>query len=144
MQSFANDALGALDMLKEQLEAREKTIKQQEERFPKELMEAVEEHLEKIKSIQKILARPEDGSRMSTEARLGERLRSLFGSIDGAHAAPTKAQLKYFDELEKEFRFGMAETNQYIGQTVKEINNELIKHQVPSLFIPDQIKFEIK
>jgi hypothetical protein len=107
-------------------------------------MEAVENHLEKIKSIQNILARPEGGSRLSEEARLGERLRSLFGSIDGAHAAPTKAQVKYFEELEKEFKFGMAETNQYLARTVREINNELIKNQVPSLFIPDQIKFEIK
>ncbi len=144
MQSFVNDALGALDMLKEQLEARQKTIKKEGERFPKELAEAVEEHLEKIKSIQDILARPEGGSRLSAEARLGERLRSLFGSIEGATASPTKAQVKYFEELEKEFEFGMAESNQYLGQTVKEINNELIKHQMPSLFVPDLIKFEIK
>jgi len=144
MQSFVNDALGALDMLREQLEARKKTIKKQDDRFPKELMEAVKNHLEKIKSIQNILALPEEVSRMSVEARLGERLRSLFGSIDGANASPTKAQVKYFEELEKEFKFGMAESNQYLGQKVKEINNELIKHQVPSLFIPEQIKFEIK
>ena len=107
-------------------------------------MEAVDNHLKKIKSIQNILARPEGGSRLSAEARLGERLRSLFGSIDGVNASPTKAQVQYFDELEKEYKFGMAETNQYLGQTVKKINNELKKHQVPSLFIPDQIKFEIK
>ena len=91
-----------------------------------------------------MLARPEGGSRWSVEARLGERLRSLFGSIDGVNASPTKAQVQYFDELEKEYKFGMAETNQYLGQTVKEINNELIKNQVPSLFIPDPIKFEEK
>ena len=144
MQSFVNDGLGALDMLKEQLEARKKTIKKQEERFPKEVIQAVDSHLKKIKSIQNILARPEGGSRMSAEARLAERLRSLFGSIDGVNASPTKAQTQYFNELEKEFKFGMAEANQYLGQTVKEINNELMKHQVPSLFIPDQIKFEEK
>jgi hypothetical protein len=144
MQSFVNDGLGALDMLKEQLEARKKTIKKQEERFPKEVLEAVDNHLRKIRSVQNMLARPEGGSRLNAEARLGERLRSLFGSIDGANASPTKAQVKYFDELEKEYKSGMAETNQYLGQTVKEINNELKKHQVPSLFIPDPIKFEIK
>jgi len=60
------------------------------------------------------------------------------------NASPTKAQTQYFNELEKEFKFGMAEANQYLGQTVQEINNELMKHQVPTLFIPDQIKFEEK
>jgi hypothetical protein len=91
-----------------------------------------------------MLARPEGSSRLNAEARLGERLRSLFGSIDGANASPTKAQVQYFDELEKEFKSGLAKANQYLGQTVKEINNELIKHQVPSLLIPDPIRFEIK
>jgi hypothetical protein len=144
MQSFVNDGLSALDLLKEQLEARKKTIKKQKERFPKEVIETVDNHLKKIKSIQNVLARPEGSSRLNAEARLGERLRSLFGSIDGANASPTKAQVQYFDELEKEFKSGLAETNQYLGQTVKEINNELIKYQVPSLLIPDPIKFEIK
>jgi hypothetical protein len=144
MQSFVNDGLSALDMLKEQLEARKKTIKKQEERFPKEVIEAVDNHLKEIKSIQNMLARPEGSSRLNAEARLGERLRSLFGSIDGANASPTKAQVQYFDELEKEFKSGLAKANQYLGQTVKEINNELIKHHVPSLLIPDPIKFEIK
>lgn len=144
MQSFVNDGLSALDMLKEQLEARKKTIKKQEERFPKEVIEAVDNHLKEIKSIQNMLARPEGSSRLNAEARLGERLRSLFGSIDRANASPTKAQVQYFDELEKEYKSDMAEANQYLGQTVKEINNELIKYQVPPLLIPDPIKFEIK
>jgi hypothetical protein len=144
MRSFVNDGLSALDMLKEQLEERKKTIKKQEEKFPKEVMETVDNHLKKIKSTQNMLARPEGSSRLNAEARLGERLRSLFGSIDGANASPTKAQVQYFDELEKAFKSGLAKANQYLGQTVKEINNELIKHQVPSLLIPDPIKFEIK
>jgi photosystem II stability/assembly factor-like uncharacterized protein len=144
MQSLVNDGLTALDRLKEQLEERKKTIKEQEEKFPKEIMQAVDNHLKKIESIQNILARPQGGAGFSQEARVGERLRSLFGSIDGVDAAPTKAQLYYFNELEKEFKSYMAEVNLYLRQTVKEINNELIKHQVPSLFIPEQIKFEIK
>jgi len=60
------------------------------------------------------------------------------------NASPTKAQVQYFDELEKEYKSGMAEANQYLGQTVKKINDELKTPQVPSLFIPDHIKFEIK
>jgi photosystem II stability/assembly factor-like uncharacterized protein len=144
MQSFVNDGLRALDMLKEQLEERKKTIKEQEERFPEEVMKAVDNHLKKIESIQNILVRPQEGAGFSEEARVGERLRSLFGTIDGVNAAPTKAQLYYFNELEKDFKSDMAEVNLYLGQTVKEINNELIKHQVPSLLIPEQIKFEMK
>jgi photosystem II stability/assembly factor-like uncharacterized protein len=144
MQSFVNDGLSALDMLKEQLESRKETIKKQEERFPKEVMEAVDKHLEKIKSIQNILARPEGESRLSAESRLAERLRSLFGSIDGANASPTRAQVQYFNELEIGYKSGMAEVNQYLSQTVKEIDAELRRNQVPSLLIPDLIKFEIK
>jgi photosystem II stability/assembly factor-like uncharacterized protein len=144
MQSFVNDGLKALDMLKEQLEERKKTIKEQKERFPEEIMQAIDNHLKKIESIQNILVRPQEGAGFSEEARLGERLGSLFGSIDGVNAAPTKAQVYYFNELEKEFKSGMDEVNLYLGQTVKEINNELIKHQVPSLLVPERIKFEIK
>jgi len=144
MQSFVSDGLGALDMLKEQLESRKETIKKQEERFPKEVMEAVDKHLEKIKSIQNILARPEGESRLSAESRLAERLRSLFGSIDGANASPTEAQMQYFNELEIGYKSGMAGVNQYLSQTVKEIDAELRRNQVPSLLIPELIRFEIK
>jgi hypothetical protein len=144
MQSFVNDGLGALDMLKEQLDSRKKTIKKQEERFPKEVMEAVDDHLKKIESIQNILTRPEGRAFWSTTARLGGRLRGLFGSIDGANASPTKAQVQYFSELEIGYKSGMAEVNLYLSQTVNEINAELRRNQVPSLLIPELIKFEIK
>jgi hypothetical protein len=144
MQSFVNDGLSALDMLKEQLESRKKTIKKQEERFPKEVMEAVDNHLKKIESIQNTFARPEGIAFWSTTSRLGGRLRGLFGSIDGANASPTKAQMEYFNELEIGYKSGMAEVNKYLSQTVKEIDAELRRNQVPSLLIPELIRFEIK
>ena len=133
MQSAVNDGLSALDMLKEQLDSRKKTIKKQEERFPKEVMQAVDSHLKKIESIQNILTRPEGRAFWSTTARLGGRLRGLFGSIDGANALPTKAQMEYFSELEIGYKSRMAEVNKYLSQTVKEVDAVLRRNQVPSL-----------
>jgi len=144
MKSLVNDGLRALDMLKEQLEARKKTLKKQGEKFSKEVMEVVDNHLKKIRSIQNLLTRSKGRSFWREEARLIERLSSLFGSIDGVNASPTKAQEQYFNELEEEFKTAMAEVNQYLSKSVKELNNKLKKHEVPSLLIPEPIKLEEK
>ena len=49
-------------------------------------------------------SRPAGSSRSATGPRLRENLATLFQAVDGADAAPTEAQSKYFDELQQEFK----------------------------------------
>jgi len=140
MQSFVNDGLRALDTLAKQLEERKETVREQGEKFPREVLDAIESHLKKIESIQDSLARPEGRAFWSEGPRLIGRLSRLFGSIDGVNATPTRAQEDYYRELLQEFRVSMAEVNEYLGQSAKELNRTFRKYQVPLLLLPEPIQ----
>ncbi len=140
MQSFINDGLRALDTLAKQIEERKETVREQGEKFPREVLDAIESHLKKIESIQDSLARPEGRAFWSEGPRLIGRLSRLFGSIEGVNASPTRAQEEYYRELLQEFRVSMAEVNGYLGQSVKELNRTFRKYQVPLLLLPEPIQ----
>ena len=46
--------------------------------------------------------------RSETGPRLKEKLDSLFAVIDGVDAAPTAAQLRYYEEIKGQFKTAMA------------------------------------
>jgi photosystem II stability/assembly factor-like uncharacterized protein len=140
IQSFINDGLRALDSLAKQLDERKDTVREQGEKFPSEVLDAIESHLKKIESIQESLARPEGRAFWSEGPRLVGRMSRLFGSIDGVNASPTRAQEEYYRELLQEFRGSMAEVNDYLGQSIKELNRIFRKYQVPPLLLPDPIQ----
>ena len=140
MQSFVNDGLRALDTLAKQIEERKETVREQGEKFPREVLDAIESHLRKIESIQDSLARPEGRAFWSEGPRLIGRLSRLFGSIEGVNASPTRAQEEYYRELLQEFRVSMAEVNDYLGQSAKELNRTFRKYQVPLLLLPEPIQ----
>lgn len=144
MQSYVNDGLRALDMLKDQIQERKNTLKKNEEKFPQEVIKVIEDHLEKIDSIQNLLTRPEGRTSLSEESRLVERLRSLFGNIDGVHAAPTQAQIAYFNELKEEFKKVLADVNEYLAESAVELNKKLSEYGVPVLILPQPVKLEDK
>ncbi len=54
------------------------------------------------------LARPPGMGRSETGPRLKEKLDSLFAVIDGVDAAPTAAQLRYYEEIKGQFKATMA------------------------------------
>ena len=140
MQSLVNDGLRALDTLAKQLDERKETVREQGEKFPREILEAIESHLRKIESIQESLARPEGRAFWSEGPRLIGRLGRLFESIDGVNASPTRAQEDYYRELLQEFRVSMAEVNVYLDQSAKELNRTFRKYQVPLLLLPEPIQ----
>jgi len=139
MQSFVNDALRALDILQDQLTERKQTLEKQKDSILQEAIDVIEEHIENIGSIQNQLVRPEGIVFWSYGPRLLDRLNRLFGAIDGVNAAPTKAQISYFNELKQEFGEAMEIVNTYLRKTAKKLNDTLRKHKVPELFIPKQI-----
>lgn len=140
MQSFVNDGLRALDTLAKQLDERKETLREQGEKFPKEVLDAIESHLKKIESLQDSLDRPEGRAFWSEGPRLVGRLSRLFGSIEGVNASPTRAQEDYYRELLQEFRASLAEVNDYLGQSAKELNRTFRKYQVPLLLLPEPIQ----
>jgi hypothetical protein len=50
------------------------------------------------------LARPRNLGRSETGPRLKEKLEAFFTMIDGVNAAPTAAQMRYYQELQDEFK----------------------------------------
>jgi len=143
-QSFVNDGLRALDLLKKQLKERKETVNMRGEEVPMEVKEAIKNHSGEIESLQDLLARPEGRAFWSEGPRLIGRLSRLFGSIDGVNAPPTKAQEDYFRELEVEFKTAMGKVNKYLSQSVKDLNKTFGKFQVPLLLLPEPIRIPEK
>lgn len=139
-QSYVNDALRTLDILKVQLESYKKNLLNQRQEIQKEIVKAFDNHLKKIESIQNLLSRPEGIQHYGRESRLVYQLRGLLRAVDQVNAVPTKAQFKFFDELREEFKIALAEVNNYLSLSVKELNETLYKNQLPKIIIPEPIK----
>lgn len=56
-----------------------------------------------------LLRRPPGSSRSATAPRLRDELESLFNMIDSADAAPTSAQVSYYDSLKSRYRDALAQ-----------------------------------
>ena len=136
MQSFVNDGLRALDLLKDQLSERKKTLERQSGQYP-QVIDAIDEHLTRIESILEILVRPEGTAFWSDGPKLMGRLQRLFWSVDGVNAAPTKAQVEYFEELKIEFEDARARVDAYLEHSAKEINKVFQENSVPLILIPE-------
>jgi hypothetical protein len=142
MQSLVNDGLRGLDLLRAQLEERKKILEKLGKSPLLEIIEVVDRHLQRIDSIAARLARPEARASWTEGPRLAEHLSSLFSSVDGVNAAPTKAQTQFFKELEVEFKEAMTELNRYLSQAGSELNAKFSEKKLPLLIIPEQIKLE--
>lgn len=142
MQSLVNDGLRGLDVLRAQLEERKKILEKLDKSPLPDIIEVVDRHLQRIDSIAARLARPEGRASWTEGPRLAEHLSSLFSSIDGVNAAPTKAQTQFFKELEAEFKEAMTELNRYLSQAGSELNAKFSEKKLPLLIIPGQIKLE--
>ncbi|MFC2157528.1 hypothetical protein ACFLT9_06790 [Acidobacteriota bacterium] len=136
MQSFINDGLRALDLLKDQLQERKKTLESQLGRYVA-VIDAIDEHLTRIDSILDILVRPEGKPFWSEGPRLMERLSGLFRAISGVNANPTAVQEVYFGELSEEFDMTRARVDAYLIQYAKDINKVFQENNVPLILIPE-------
>jgi hypothetical protein len=66
---------------------------------------------EAAKKLMSQLRRPSRAGRSESGPRLGDNLDALFNMVDGADAAPTEAQSRYFAELSSQFDELMKQTN---------------------------------
>ncbi|MFH1944091.1 MAG: glycosyl hydrolase [Acidobacteriota bacterium] len=136
MQSVVNDSLRALDLLRDQLSERKKTLAGQADKYMT-VIGSIDEHVTRIRSILDILVRPEGTPFWSDGPRLMERLGRLFGSIVGVNAAPIPVQIQYFAELREEFDLAMARVDSYLNHSAKEINKIFQENGVPLILIPE-------
>lgn len=141
MQSMVNRGIEALAAIKEQIQDREKAVRAGNGRDPESAGQAIDENLEIIQRIQNVLTRPESVPFWSVGPRLIERLEGLFRSIDGVNAAPADAQIDYFNQLQNESKSAMARLNDYFSGAAVELNDILEQNDVPSVLIPEMIKF---
>jgi len=141
MQSCVNDGLRAFDTLLEQLKERKNTILKQTNKFPEEVMDAIDSHIQEIMQIQDLLTKPEGAPFWTEGPRLIERLSALFQSIDSVNKAPTRSQQSYFSELKQEFEAAMIQINAYLSERAKLINRIFSENNVPTLLIPSTIEY---
>jgi photosystem II stability/assembly factor-like uncharacterized protein len=142
MQSAVNDGLRGLDSLKSQLEARRATVKLMKQELPEELESAWKEHDEAAMEIIDKLARNEDKPFWSQGPRLAGRLGGLFYEVDSQFAAPTAAQMDYFEELKGTYSEEMDALNRFFSIDVPALNALLETHGVPPVAVPEAIGLE--
>ncbi len=131
--SATNDALRALDSLRDQMRQIEQTIRDRLPEVPGELRQALSDRLKQVEALQNDLARPQNTPTYMTGPRLVERLSGLFFAIDGPNAAPTPAQRQYLAELEEEFEQKIGRVNQFLSEEIPRLNETLRRFQAPTI-----------
>jgi photosystem II stability/assembly factor-like uncharacterized protein len=131
MQSGGNDALRALDSVKEQIQQIQKTVKDRMPDAPKELTDALADHLKQVDALLSTLSRPRDGLGLPGGSTVLDQIGNLFGTIDGVNAAPTAVQKSYLEELKPRFRTALDGANKFISETVPRLNELLRRHNAP-------------
>ncbi|MDQ3803465.1 MAG: glycosyl hydrolase [Acidobacteriota bacterium] len=142
MQSATNTALRTLDSLKTQIESVERTAKDRLGEMPKELADRLAEQKKRVEELQNRLAQPEGGLGFEGRAQLVDKIGNLFFTVDGANAAPTRAQRDLYAELQKEFDARVAEVNRFLRETVPALNEVLRRFDAPTLMTGKPIEKE--
>ena len=140
MQSATNNALRALDSVKEQMQNIDKVIKDRLPDAPKDLTTKLTDHIKQVETLQGKLARPEGGLGFSGRSQLIDRLGGLFFEMDGTNAAPTIYQQEFFKEVQTEFRTKTTEVNNFFNQTLPQLNEALRRAGAPNVIVGKPIE----
>jgi len=131
--SATNEALRALDSIRDQLQQVERTVRDRLAEVPADLSRTLSEHLKQVEALQNELARPQNVTTSMTGPRLVERLGGLFFAIDGPNAAPTPAQKEYLRELREEFDQKIGRVNRFLGEDIPKLNETLRRFAAPTV-----------
>lgn len=140
MQSATNEALRALDSLKNQLEQVDKTMKDRLPTVPEDIKKALTDHTRQVEELISSLARPRDMPGYAVGPKLAERIGGLFFDIDGVNAAPTQYQREFLEEINAEFEKKIGQVNMFIEQTVPKLNDMLRRVNAPTVMPGQPIK----
>lgn len=141
MQTTLRQAITALSNLRDQIRDRRETVKAQSEKAPEMVLQFIADNLSMLDQIHGVLIKPRNAPFWSIGPRLMERVEDLYRSIDGGNAPPTKAQIEYFNNLLNEYKSVLDRLNGYFAETAPEMNQILEQNDIPSVLIPESIKF---
>ncbi|MBV8818215.1 MAG: hypothetical protein JO022_07640, partial [Acidobacteriaceae bacterium] len=133
LQSASNDALRALDGIREQLNTASKTVGTFSPQASKDLLNALKERLQQIASIEDKLVRPGNIPGYSMGPRLVDRLTALASGMENTLTAPTGPQRELYQQLMGEFNHEIDRVNTLLTKGVPEINDLLRKHNAGAI-----------
>ncbi len=136
MQSTLNRGLRGMDVVADQLEARQETAQRLEIELAPELKAEWKAHVNAATELMDALARTEGKPFWSQGPRLSEQIDNLFGNVDSQFAAPTAAQLQLFEELREEYKEMVGELERFFDESVPLFNELLTEADLPRVAIP--------
>jgi photosystem II stability/assembly factor-like uncharacterized protein len=143
LQSVANDAMRRLDVVKDEIAARKASIERLKLEVPSEITGAKKETKDGLIELLEQLTRPEGKTFWSQSPRLSDQLGSLFGNVNGSHAAPTAAHQAYFEELEAKCNEAFTAINVFFAETIPALNAQLAEQSLPALSVPVPLEWEV-
>lgn len=135
LQSSTNDALRALDTVRDEINTAVKTVGTLSPQTAKDLLNALKERLQQIASIEDKLARPGNIPGYSMGPRLIDRLSQLAGNLENTLTGPTGPQREHYKELLGEFNREVDRVNKLMTEGVPQIN-EMLRRQNAGAVMP--------
>jgi photosystem II stability/assembly factor-like uncharacterized protein len=134
MQSEINRLLQSLDGLKSQIEERKSAARNLKKEIPEALEADLKDVVAEIEKLSDELITPklEDRPSVGEAPRLYEKLSDLFGTVNSVNAAPTEAQMRYFEELSRERHRLAGAVRSYLA-SLEELNGKLRAEKLPVL-----------
>lgn len=130
MISTTNLAMRSLDSLGQQFKGLQTTVHSLSPDAPTTINETITSDMKQLDVLQLKLVRAENAPPYSLGPRLSETLQGLFSEIEHVNAAPTKAQMDLFNELQGEFQTRMAEVRKWDSDTVAKLNSMLQQNKI--------------
>ncbi|MGE0456132.1 MAG: hypothetical protein AB7O37_22715 [Vicinamibacteria bacterium] len=136
IRTEANLALRALDAVGAQMKERRATARSLGIVLGEEASAVFTAAERDWKAVLDGLAQPEGEPRWSQGPRVSEQLNGLFGAVDSAFAAPTAAQLAYFEELRGEARTALDRAARFLDESLPRLNQALAASGLPGIVRP--------
>jgi photosystem II stability/assembly factor-like uncharacterized protein len=133
LQSSTNDALKALDNIRDQIDTSTRTVGALSPEATKDLINTLKERLQQIASIEDKLARPGDIPGYSMGPRLIDRLSQLAGGLENTLTGPTEPQRELYKELLGEFNHEIDRVNKLMTDGIPQINEMLRKQNAGAI-----------
>jgi hypothetical protein len=130
MISVTNLAMRSLDSVGQQMHSLETTVHSLSPDAPPALHETISSDLKSLDTLELKLVRSENAPPYSLGPRLSEQLQELFSDVERVNAAPTKAEMDLFNELQGEFQQRIAEVRQWNTETVAKLNSMLQQNKI--------------
>ncbi|MCX7907090.1 MAG: glycosyl hydrolase [Bacteroidetes bacterium] len=133
LRSTINDFLRALDGVREQAQAVERTLRAWGGNETRALLGQLEAFRKKADSLEATLLRPQN-QQQDYGPRLAEQLNQMAGMLDN-NLGPTPYQLRYYEELKAQVRPALEPIARFLASDVAQLNEALRRANAPVLMV---------